>query len=287
MTDERSGRKHKNDGNTKKTDGQTFKLAILMQPISRSEKDQPIPRTDFLLNPILIVLIAITLMSCSPNAQAGLIITIPDVEVAPGGSGFLDVLIRSDDSNSFQNYLLDFIVVDDPGEPQAAAPIYFLESALPAPQLFDSRYVFFDNSLEADSPLGIDFVTDRPGNPVANDLITVIDGTLDSENRTLSLGDGNFLLARLHFQAPETATFGSVYQISLDFADFLNTDFSSQDFSSNIGSITINTAAVPEPSSFALMAIGSALLVARRRLGRDRNRTDPKQSDEDCFPPLA
>lgn len=217
-------------------------------------------------------LVAATFLTTSPQSQADVIITIPHVTVAPGGSGYLDVLISSDGTDSFQKYLLDFVVG---GVGHAAAPINFVESAVPAPQLTATGpdYIFLSNSLEEYLQLGIDFVTDQAGGPTANDLITVADETFSTLDRTIALSDGDFLLARLNFVAPLSATPGNVYDISLDFGEFLDIDSNpaTDILSSNVGSITIvaAAAAVPEPSSIALLALGSLVWFDRSRRCRN------------------
>lgn len=214
-----------------------------------------------------------TTMSTTSETQADLIITIPHVTVAPGASGFLDVLVSSDGTDSFQSYFLNFVVG---GTAHSADPVNFVESIVPAPQLNESNYVFFGNSLEGDFPVGIDFVTDPAGIPIANDLITVSDETLDLSDRTINSTDGPFLLARLNFLAPLTATLGSVYDVSLDFGEFGffdGTDFITTAFISQAepGSITISAAAVPEPSSLAILAITSLVWLGHRRRASSAN----------------
>ncbi|WDQ17604.1 PEP-CTERM sorting domain-containing protein [Rhodopirellula sp. P2] len=216
----------------------------------------------------------------STDAHAALAITIPHVEVAPGGSGHMDVIVSSNGTDSFQNYFLDFVVG---GGGQAASPINFVPSVVPAPQITASSpaYIFLDNSLEADTPIGIDFVSDSAGDPIADDFISVTDSTFDFLNRTITSADGNFLLARLNYVAPLNATPGSVYYVDLDFGEFLD----SADPAASLdilptasGTITITAAAVPEPSSMALLAIGSATFLSgrfrrRKKLAVSSNRT--------------
>lgn len=226
----------------------------------------------------LAILIVATTIRTSSDSRADLIIAIPHVTVAPGASGFLDVLVSSDGTDSFQKYSLDFLVG---GAPHAAAPINFVESSpfpvvTPAPQLSATGpdYIFRGNSLEEDPVLGlfgIDFVNDPPGGPTADDLIVVADETFDLLDRTIILADGNFLLARLNFVAPLSATPGNVYDVSLDELNsvFADIDFAPTSiFSSNVGSITISAAAVPEPSSFAVLGCGVGCLLIHRRKKR-------------------
>lgn len=205
------------------------------------------------------------------NATADLIISIPDVTVVSGSRSFLDVLVSSDGTDDLQSFFADFSVG---GITHAAAPINFEPSAIPAPQLFASapNYVFLGDSLEADADvgqLGVDFVTDSPGGVMADDRISVLDETLSGTNRTLDVADGQFLLARLNFLAPTTAPDGAVYDVELDdITSVFQDDFGDDlDFSFTAGSITVNSAAVPEPSSIGLLCIiGAGLFYRRQKL---------------------
>lgn len=224
---------------------------------------------------VVTAIVAATSMNGS-SSRADLIITIPDVVVSPGGSGFLDVIVSSNGTDSFQNYFLDFSVN---GPAQAASPINFVESAIPpisAPQVFESNYIFFDDSAEAVSPIGIDFASESSLFPGTNDLINVMDETDSFADRTIALADGEFLLARLNFVAPLNATPGNVYDVSLDFDPMDLTEFLDE-FGDPVvftppssGSITISAAAVPEPSTFAVMGCGlGCFLIHRRRKRRE------------------
>lgn len=205
-------------------------------------------------------------IQAASTSNADLIISIPHVTVAPGGSGYLDVLIHSDavGGDSFQNYFLDFTIS---GAAQAAAPINFVLSIITAPQLSATGpdYIFLGDSAEFNAPIGLDSVSDQPGNPVANDLITVSDLTNSGLDRTILSGEGNFLLARLNFIAPLSATPGNVYNINLENTSiFEDTGLILSAYTSNIGSITISSAAVPEPGTIGALAIAGLVAGWRR-----------------------
>ena len=224
----------------------------------------------------------IVVLQTSPT-NAALIISIPHVSVTAGSAGHLDVLIHSNDGmGTFQNYYLQFTIS---GVAQTADPINFVASVLPAPQLFasapDPDYIFLGDSAEAATPIGLDSVSDQPGSPVADDLITVIDLTESGSDRPL-MGLDNYLLARLNFIAPLGATPGNIYDIKLDglTSYFEDTNSARIDvglgtLSSNVGSITISPAAVPEPSTFFIMAMVGAGLVGRKLRHR---RTSPGET---------
>jgi len=217
---------------------------------------------------IAIFIATVMAILATSSTHAGVIVSISHVSVAPGGSGYLDVLIHSSGTDTFQNYFLQFTIS---GSAQAADPINFVASVLPAPQLFATSpdYIFLGDSAEATAPIGLDSVSDQPGSPIADDLITVVDLTDSGFDRTILFADGNFLLARLNFIAPLSATPGNVYDINLDlstsyFEDMMLNQQTIDPLNVNIGSITISSAVVPEPSTFALMAMVGAGVVGRK-----------------------
>lgn len=222
----------------------------------------------------LLIAVVLSSLTVGPRpSQAEFVITIGDVTVAAGETSFVDVLISSDSvtGDSLNEYFLDFTVT---GVAQFAAPVNFLESndgSTPAPQLLQTNpdYIFLGDSAEVDAPIGIDFVTDQAGPPVADDLISVGDSTLSFTDVTIDSFDGDFLLARLNFFTPSNATLGSVYDVNLDLGtSFLEGEFSTPTFDPNTGSITIGAAAVPEPSSLAFLACAGLLAFRRRQRGR-------------------
>ena len=228
---------------------------------------------------ILAAFVATISVLDSTSARAGFVVSISDVVVQPGGTGFLDVMIQSDSDtgDSLQSYFLDFFIEAEGA--QLVAPINFVESDMPAPQLFESivdgadkDYVFLDDSFEAEDPFGIDFVGNQDGLTTGpDDLITVSDETFSLLDRTIKDGDGDFLLARLNFEVPVTAALGSVYQVSLDefFSEFVNADGDLVDFEFTKGSITIAPMfVIPEPASMGQMAFGSLLWLWGRRRKR-------------------
>ena len=212
-------------------------------------------------------MVAVLLLNCRV-AHAGFDFTIPNVTVAPGESGVLDVLVSSNGMDSFQYYSLDFIVS---GTAKDADPINFVESGLSAPQLTATNpdYIFLDDSVESIDPLlEVDFVDNQDGLVGPNDFINVSDATFSESDRAISSADGDFLLARLNFVAPLSATPGNEYLVSLDFGEFLNADGVPQPFASNDGIITISTTAVPEPSTLSMLTVGSLAWWGRRRRRR-------------------
>ncbi len=142
-------------------------------------------------------------------------------------------------------------------------------------------YIFLGNSLEADpvdGGFGIDFVSNSAGNPLGpNDRISALDATFDEMNRTISLGDGPFLLARLNFVVPNNADVGDIYTINVDLAEFTDIDFMNPvNVTSTPGTISV-AAAVPEPSSMAFAVIG---LVGAGLRHRSRKRKSVIANDQ-------
>ena len=211
------------------------------------------------------------------STNAALIISIPHVSVTPGGSGYLDVLVHSSTTDEFQNYFLQFSI-SGPSHP--AEPLNFQPSALAAPQLFATNpdYVFLGDSAEASAPIGLDYVSNPAGNPNADDVINVVDLTASGWDREINAADGPFLLARLNFIAPLNATPGNIYDINMDvlesffyFADINLSPQAIDPVNVNIGTIAIAPVAVPEPSTFAILATAGAGVVVRKL--RRRNAT--------------
>ena len=211
------------------------------------------------------------------NAAADLIIEIPDITVGAGATSYLDVLVRSDSltSDSFQNYFLDFTLTRS----GAATAMNFLESAIPAPQLTATGpdYVLLGESLGEDVQIGIDFVAPLAGPPAADSLITVMDETFSTFERTITSADGAFLLARLNFMAPIGALPGDEYLVELDTTTSVFSDFFLVESATYTpppgdaaisGTITISAATVPEPSSFAALLTASMCAFAIRRRRR-------------------
>lgn len=213
------------------------------------------------------------------TCHAGLMIDISDASAGPGESGFVDVFVSSDSTDSFQKFLLEFNVS---GPAHAVAPINFVESSIVAPQLsaVGPDYIFLDDSAEKELfQIGVDWVTDPAGAPNAFDLINVQDETDSLSDRTITSGEGPFLLARLNFAVPVNATVGQNYDVTLLNAEFYESNDFFHDFplsfSSTPGSITITASAVPEPSSIVILAIGSVVAVGYRRRKQPRTSAFP------------
>jgi hypothetical protein len=220
------------------------------------------------------LIIATLFLITSSSTRADLLLSIQDLTVVAGEASSVDVLVSSDSSDIFQNYFLDF-TVDQPG--------FFVESAIPAPQLTATEpdYIFLNDSFiyendsdPANNPtggpdlrLGIDSANDSGG----LSILTVCDQTFSFDDRAISTSDGSFLLARLNFIAPtagtfeiELDTFTSGFFSTDDFGDEFESAFIDEANSDLSFTVTATMSAVPEPSSFGVLLMGIAAIATRR-----------------------
>ena len=133
----------------------------------------------------------------------------------------------------------------------------------------DPTYVFYNDTDPVDN------FTAKRGS-LGTDPLSLVGGdqlaSLDSVNIT-----GPFLLARLELQHIGPASPGSyAFTISLnesspitefdrDYDPLTDTNYTSGQISATSGIITVNAAAVPEPSSMAILAVGGLAAVLRYR----------------------
>ena len=219
---------------------------------------------------VLFVLAVAALQLASPaSGSAGLIVSVGDLTLPAGGTGFVDVHIRSDGSDVLSAYSFAFQI----------APAGLVDTRLEfthpqaAPQLADPAYVFSGNSVaEFLGELGTVSQTLAPGDTLdGGDAVFLGNVVLDGTDR---------LLARLEVTAatgmPPVA--GDQFTISLlpssvFFGDLLPLDWNA-DASQLTGTVTISEAsAIPEPASMTLFCLGGlGLAAAGRRVRRESNR---------------
>lgn len=181
-----------------------------------------------------------------------------------GSSGSVDVLIHSTSPNT-----LDFFQVDISLTPTGISPVGGLKFAAAQldEQLTDTSYVFFGKSLSfyTGAPVGF-------ANPAGN-VYSGFDATDDGTNAPLAgnpaqviLTGTDLLLIRLNLDAIAAG------QYSIDIAPssaFINDQFDSVAYSSSAGFLTVfGPAAVPEPGSLCLWAVGTFLSGIWLRRGR-------------------
>ncbi|MEZ6132744.1 MAG: PEP-CTERM sorting domain-containing protein [Planctomycetaceae bacterium] len=181
------------------------------------------------------------------------IITVGDATVVSGGTAFVDVFVRHDGTGSdqlgfysFQSFLtttgptlLDFVPIQ------------------PDPQVSDPDYVFFGDS--TGPPVGSGFKS-----PPTNNFFNAYSAA-DASLTDVTLPATDVLLARMQVADSNVLTPvpGDTFTVTFDdltaaFADstlssFLGINLADSDFT---GTVTIASAAIPEPSAFSLLLIG-------------------------------
>ena len=210
---------------------------------------------------------------CGGSASAGLIVTFGSTNPSPilaGTSGTLDVFVHSDSNDVLDGFVAEFLI--SPTGLSAIGGTRFSVAQLDA-QLSDPIYVFSGRSLSlitgasvgtvnaaGDQYIGFDATDDGSGIPLAGNPLPV----------TLTATD--LLLFRLNLDG---VTAGS-YQIEMTSAIFfidqlgdLLDPLNHVSFTSTPGAITVTgAAAVPEPSTAALLGLGLAVVGIRRRMRR-------------------
>jgi len=195
-----------------------------------------------------IILLGLT----ATRARAGVIITLDDVTVAPGGTGTMDIAVTSDSvpGDTLSLFSLTLQITQMPGTTS------FLTFTGGVDPYDNPNYVFSGESFNVNSgspfwslPYTTIYTYDSiSGGDAANPLgaFVIIPSTV---------GEPNSLLATVQFQALGTSP-GDQFQISVV---SLGTEFDDQNgnplnYTSTPGTVTI-TSAVPEPSSLTLVAL--------------------------------
>lgn len=225
----------------------------------------------------------ILILSCvllSQAASAGVIVSVQNASVSAGGIGFVDVLISSTATNPVQFASYEFLISGSilNGALQFRSPQLSSEQTIAAP----SQYVFLGDT----DPSNFSAVR----NPLNFANLTGSDSTLSGTNITGDLNTGVFkLLARLELEhvtgTPLDAVndtfslmlvntdpdpFDPLDDSTLFLDDLLDVQIIDGSSFSNFGTITITSAAVPEPSTFALLAFLATAGISRRLYKRTR-----------------
>ncbi len=195
------------------------------------------------------------------RAPADMVIALGnDLNVAPGGIGFIDIAISYTPGTSTDNTLADFALELHVAPVSATSQLQFVQGPDP---YTNSNYVFYGQSFKQDNgPL--QFWNLPSSNPASNDTLTggdAADPSVGPGYVTIPpTGAGTLLLGTVEFQAAPGATPGDSFQISL-VNDPLQTYFDGNTDSGipyTYNSLTggmVTIGAVPEPSSLVLAAI--------------------------------
>lgn len=199
---------------------------------------------------LLCVFLSFACIDCS-LASAGVMLSFAPSLPSPlsvGSSGTIDVLIHSNASDVLDSFQVSVTLA--PVGPSPAGGVKFSASQLD-PQLTETNYVFFGNSLSKNLPQPVGGVN------AAGDLFAGYDATFDFV--PVSLTGTDQLLFRLHLDAFAAGTYqidirASLSLFATDQLDPLNTPLA---FSSTPGTITVEAAAaaVPEPSSAVILGL--------------------------------
>ena len=196
-----------------------------------------------------IILLGLT----ATRARAGAIITLDDVTVAPGGMGTMDITVTSDSSDTLSAFGLELQIT-----PVSAASVLQFTTSQPDPY-GNSNYVFYNESFNADNGSIPFWNVSSPPSP----FLTILGGDSDDSNQGYvsipsTPGGSRTYLATVQFQAPQGATQGDTFQISLvndpNFTYFAyDQNYDLLNYTSTGGTVMISS--VPEPSSLTVVAL--------------------------------
>lgn len=218
------------------------------------------------------LLMMVILLVSVARAQASIIVSFgtsaPD-PITAGASGLIDVFLKTDAGTQ----LLDGFNVQVGITGGPAGGLLFSGTQTET-QLADTSYVFFNKSLSQNTQTSIGAVSG------GGSLYTGFDATDDGTGPPPAFGNPdpitltttNQLLYRLNL----SAVTAGLYTINVNaladpsfFTNQLDAANTGITFSSTGGSITVNSAAVPEPSSIAILCIagaGAGVVRLRRKL---------------------
>jgi hypothetical protein len=195
------------------------------------------------------------------SAQASLNITIGDLALSPGGTGYVNVSL-SGEGDLLAAFYFEFLISPASG---ATSRLQFVNPQ-PDPQLTDPEYVFFGNSLNVEwgSPVGSVLDIPDPG-------ATFVGGDATSDGKNVAV-TGEKLLARLEVthvvgqDVDPTTTIGHTFDVTLEPGSFFeDASGASLGYTPTAAQVTI----IPEPSQLTIMlGLGGIFLVGswwRRR----------------------
>lgn len=217
--------------------------------------------------------------SLSQAVFGAVIVEVGDASIAAGGTGFVDVWIRSTGTDSLYLAAYEFKIMGS----EANGSLEFRSPQLDSEQV-DSDYVFFQDTVAANffavpdtdptDLLGSDFTLS--GVPImlstTNQLLARLELVHSSGSPVNAIGD--MFTISLIKKNPLTLADNSVFQ------DETFTDLSIDPLSfSGSGTITVTSAAVPEPGTFAALGL-AAFTGGVRHLRRRRARSATQNTNE-------
>jgi hypothetical protein len=218
-------------------------------------------------------------------SRADLVVSIGSTAVAPGATGSVTVDITNSGSSAVQINSYGIQLVIAPISPTLSQLAFTMPTAQQLGYLSDPDYIFVNNSFDAIPP---PFVGSPTQTIYYNDTFNATDSTADGN--TVSIGVGQtYLLAVLPITTLTQLEpqLGDSFSVSLnpasgtgsssggattffDVLDSNNNEISFVPFTSTPGTVTISTAAVPEPSTLMLALLGIACLAVAQTTMRSK-----------------
>lgn len=213
--------------------------------------------------------VCVLLGTMCASASANMVISIDSLTLQAGQAGDVNVWISSDalGGELLNSFGFEFRI--------ATAGSTRLEFVDPQPdsQLTESNYVFSGNSGDANVPTPVGTVS-----TVVTPNDTFIGGDFTNDFSDVTVSSSPLLLATLRVTADTVLPPGDGDSFTVSLVDGLSTYFASNanpslSYRSSSGTVTIQAAVVPEPSSLLIVASGGVffLLVGARPWRRARS----------------
>ena len=212
---------------------------------------------------LTVLTVALFLWATIAPAEAGLVVSIGKQNIVEGGTGFVDVTIRSDNlvGDPLTGFGFEFVIT-----PAGPRTLQFVDPQADL-QLAQPDYVFFGNSADLIEGTPVGVVSSSGGG--TNNRFVGGDDTDDVSDMTVM---ADRLLARLDLTAAQGVApiAGDVFTITLLRSIFTSFDSNAGpiDFTTVPGQVMIIGSTVPEPSSLVLALLGSLFALQARRFGR-------------------